>query len=214
MIGNKKNILEKIKKIKSETFGNIEIDCVFDDLKYNLVLITKECINNKKIVKLLYLWRKKNEFWFQSQFNITIDGTKKWLEERVINAPDRLLFMIRVKNRYIGHVGLFRFSFKENICEIDNIIRGVGLYPGIMESAIKHLMKWGKNILLLNSYTLETSSDNIKAINLYSKLGFIETKRIPLIRNNDKGYNEWVFAPKNYCEDVERYQVYMKLVNN
>lgn len=210
----KEKLLKKIKTLKSEPFGKIIIDCNFEKLKYQLLLISKDCIMNKKIIRLLFLWRKKHEFWFQSQFKITFMGTQKWLEDRVINTPDRLLFMIKVKDRYIGHIGLFRFDFKKNTCEIDNVIRGVSLYSGIMSNALTHLMKWGKSELLLNNYTLETSSDNQKAIKLYTQLGFIETQRVPLIKSDINGYNEWIVAPKNYTKKIERYQCYMKMIKN
>lgn len=209
----KEEILKKIKKVKSKPYSDIRIKCNFGKLKYNLLLLTKESINNPKIIKLLSLWREKHEFWFQSQFKVTFDGTQKWLKDRVVNTPDRLLFMIKVKNRYIGHIGLFRFDFNKKTCEIDNIVRGVNLYPGIMSNAIEYMMSWGKTELGLKNYTLETTSDNQKAISLYTKLGFYEYKRIPLVETNDKGYNEWKPAPKNYNNFIKRYEIFMKIKN-
>jgi len=209
----KEEMLKKIKKVKSKPYGTIKIECNFEKLKYDLFLLTKESIDNPKIIKLLSLWRKKHEFWFQSQFKVTFDGTKKWLKDRVIDTPDRLLFMINVKNRYIGHIGLFRFNFDKETCEIDNIVRGTNLYPGIMSNAIEYMMSWGKIELGLKNYTLETTSDNQKAINLYTKLGFYEYKKIPLVETNDKGYNEWKPAPKNYNNFIKRYEIFMKMKN-
>lgn len=210
----KKELLNKIKKIKSKLYGSIRIKCTFKKLKYDLFLLTENCITDKKIIRLLFLWRKKHEFWFSSQFKISFKGTEKWLKERVIETPDRLLFMIKVKDIYIGHIGLFRFNLKKNTCEIDNVIRGNPLYPGIIFNALNYLMKWGNDKLLLKSYTLETSSDNNSAIKLYKKLGFKEIKRVPLVQVNKKGYNEWIFAPKNFKGRIERYQVYMELIKN
>lgn len=208
---NKEKLLTKIKEIKSKSFSTIKIECIFGELKYDLLLLTEDCTNDLKIIRLLSLWRKKHELWFQSQFKVTTKGTQKWLKDKVIETPDRLLFMIKVKDRYIGHVGLFRFDFKNFTCEIDNIVRGVNLYPGIMFNAVSNMMAWGKKELELNDYTLETTSDNIKAISLYNKLGFYEYKKIPLIETNLRGYNEWIIAPKNYDKTINRYQIFMKI---
>lgn len=206
-------LIVKIKKIKNKPFGSTNIKCTFNKINYELILLTKASTKDKRIIKLLANWRKKHEFWFPSQFKITLEGTQKWLQEKVIDTPDRLLFMIKVKNKFIGHIGLFRFNFKNQTCDLDNIVRGVNQYPGIMADALSYLMKWGKKELQIKNYTLETSSDNQKAIVLYNKLGFYKYKETPLIQIKNKGYNEWIDAPKNYKKNIKRYRIFMKQNN-
>lgn len=206
-------VLLKIKKLKSLPFGETKINCLFNHQKYNLILITKDCVNNKNIIRLLAKWRKKNQFWFQAQFKVTIQGTKIWLEKKVIDTPDRLLFLINVNNNFIGHFGFFRFNFNNFICDIDNVVRGGPGYPGIVQNGLEYLMKWGKKNLDIKNYTLETTSDNLRALNLYAKLGFTEFKRIPLIKTDKNGYNEWIEAPKDYKKNIKRYNVYMNITN-
>lgn len=206
-------ILLKIKKIKSLSFGKTIINCFFNNQKYKLILITKDCVKNKNIIRLLAKWRKVHQSWFQAQFKVTVKGTKIWLEKKVIETPDRLLFLISVDNNLIGHFGFFRFNFKNYNCEIDNVVRGESGYPGIINNGLKFLMEWGKKNLGIKNYTLETTSDNQRAISLYTKLGFIEFKRIPLVKVNTKGYNEWIEAPKNYKNEIKRYNVFMKIKN-
>ena len=142
-------ILLKIKKIKSLSFGKTKINCIYNNQKYKLILITRDCVKNKNIVRLLSKWRKKHQFWFQAQFKVTIKGTKIWLEKKVIETPDRLLFLININNNFIGHAGFFRFNLKNYICEIDNVVRGEPGYPGIIETSLKYLMKWGKKNLFI-----------------------------------------------------------------
>ena len=204
-------ILSKIKKLKSLSFGELKIRCLFNHQKYNLVLITRDCIENRNIARLLAKWRKKHQSWFQAQFKVTTKGTKIWLEKKVIETPDRLLFLINIGNDFIGHMGFFRFNFKNYSCEIDNVVRGEPGYPGIVQNGLKYLMKWGKKNLFIKNYTLETTSDNQKAINLYSKLGFSEFKRIPLIQTDKNGYNEWVVATTSYKKNIKKYNVFMKI---
>lgn len=204
-------ILSKIKKLKLLSFGKTIINCFFNDQKYKLILVTKDCIENRNIIKLLAKWRKKYQSWFQAQFKVTTKGTKIWLEKKVIETPDRLLFLIDINNNFIGHMGFFRFNFKNYTCEIDNVVRGKPGYPGIIQNSLKYLMKWGRKNLFIEDYTLETTSDNQRAIRLYAKLGFSEFKRIPLIQTDKNGYNEWIEAPENYKKEIKKYNLFMKI---
>lgn len=209
----KDQILQKIREIKYTRFGEVSIEGNINGSKYQLLLLTDECTKNNNIIKLLADWRKKHERWFPTQFKVTEKGTKEWLKLNVIDTVDRLLFMIQVNNQYIGHIGLFRFSFQKFTCEIDNIIRGEALYPGIMTNAIMYMMDWGKSELGLTGYTLETTSDNERALKLYKRLGFVEDKRIPAIHVRKNNRMEWIPAPKNYKKKIIRYFVYMKQPN-
>lgn len=207
----KKKILDKIKRLKNKKYNEVFIEGNFHNNKFRLLLLTYDSVLNIPIIRLLSKWRKKNEFWFLAIFKITTNGTQIWLKERVMDVPDRLLFMIKVKNQYIGHVGLYRFNFNKNFCEIDNIMRGKPLYPGIMKEAIKKMMEWGKKNLNLKSYELETFLDNERALRLYQKLGFRENKRIPLIQREKGDRKEWVPSSKDYQGKIIRYNVIMKL---
>jgi RimJ/RimL family protein N-acetyltransferase len=205
-------VLRKIKDLKYAPFGEVTIACQFNNLNYKLILLTSECAHRKNLMGLLGKWRERNAIWFPSQFKATIKRTTKWFKERAIETPDRLLFMIKVRNEYIGHAGLFRFNFNKKMCEVDNIIRGKPKYPGIMNSAILHMMNWGRKNLGVLFYTARTGSDNKKALRLFKILGFVEFKRTPLIQIQAKDGLEWVEAPKGYNKRTKRNAVFMKLV--
>ena len=205
-------ILNKINKLKHEDFAKVVIDCNFNYSQYKLMLLTADCAINRNLMELIGCWRKKNEMWFLSQFKVTTERTMKWFEERVIETPDRLLFIIKMNDKYIGHVGLFRFDFENKTCEIDNIVRGEPEYPGIIGNAVLHMMEWGENNLDIQNYSLKVLSDNEKARRLYERLGFIEISRIPLITVEGEDGLEWKEAPDDYDKVVEKYYVVMKLV--
>lgn len=206
-----KKVLSKIYGIKHSLFGSTKIIRDFNGIKYELLLLTSDCADNQELMQLIGRWRKENEMWFLSQFEVTVGRTIKWFKERLIDAPDRLLFIIKVGNNYIGHVGLFRFDFKTRTCEIDNIIRGESAYPGIMNGAIRSMMDWGKTTLELRGYSLTTFLHNKKAIRLYEKLGFKEVLRIPMIQIEGKDGLEWTEAPEGYDKKINKYNVIMKL---
>jgi len=205
----KQVILNKIEKYKHLPYGTVIIHAKHKKTKYQLFLLTDESVKNKTIINLLAKWRNHHQKWFPSQFKVTKEGTKKWLKEKVIEVPDRLLFMIRVNNKYLGHVGLFRFDFDNVMCELDNIVRGESTIPGIMTSACLEIMNWGKQKLGIKWYQLTTSSDNIKAVQLYQRLGFREVKRVLMVQVKKNGGTEWVEAKKNHSEKMTRYHLVM-----
>ncbi|MCX6798439.1 MAG: GNAT family N-acetyltransferase [Candidatus Falkowbacteria bacterium] len=208
----KKNILNGFQELKNGKFGEVRISCLFNGQKYQLILLTAECFNDIKLMELLSRWRKKHEFWFQAQFPISAERTIAWFKNKVIGAPDRLLFIIKVDDLYIGHVGLFRFNFENLTCEIDNIVRGEdNVVPGIIGDSVAKMMEWGKNNFGIKNYTLQTTSDNDKALRLYDKMGFVEIKRIPLLYQKTEEGGQWIEAPAEYNEPIKRYDVYMEL---
>jgi perosamine synthetase len=201
---------KNIRYLKDKPYGSLVLRGTVGRTRFNLVFLTRECQENARIIHLLTKWRKKHEKWFLAQFPVTDARTKKWFRERLMDDSDRLLFMISVRGTYIGHVGLNRFDFCHETCEIDNIVRGEGGYPGIMESAIKTMMRWGRKKLKIKGYTLSTSSDNERALRLYKRLGFVVTKQMPLVYKKTKGGGEWVTAPKEYSGTIARFDVHMK----
>lgn len=211
---SKSELLAKIYDLKHFRFGEVTIDSTFNNLRYTLLLLTSDCSEDQSLMELIGRWRKENEMWYLSQFEVTTARTTKWFKERLIDAPDRMLFIIKVGNEYIGHAGLFRFNFDDQTCELDNILRGEKKYPGIMEDALVSIMKWGKRILKLKGYTLKVLSDNERAIRLYGRLGLSETERIPLIQVEGKDGLEWTEAPRGYAGPISRYYVVMTLTDH
>ncbi len=179
---------------------------------FQLVPLTQKSVDDKKVIALLANWRDQVQEWFPAQFTVSEEGTKTWLQKGVIENPDRLLFMIEVDDEYIGHVGLYRFDFDNKTVDIDNIVRGVNKYPGIMFSAIKTMMQWAREVLDVQGFTLITHSDNTPAVSLYNKLGFVEEKRIPLKKERFENRTEWVEQEDD--TQAEKYNVYMKLQQN
>lgn len=209
MNAKKIQILSTIARLKQAPFGSM--DLVSRESKNPLILrlLTTQSVYDTGIVRLLGRWRKKHEYWFPAQFPVSMKRTASWLQNRVINEPDRLLFMIDIHGTYRGHVGLYRFDFDTNSCEIDNIVRGRAGRKGMMAEAIQLMMRWGRETLGLTSYTLQTTSDNTRALSLYARLGFVETKRIPLVYTKTPDGGEWTIAPDGYTKRIKRFDVYM-----
>ena len=198
-------VLARIKALKAARFGDVRAAGELNGVKYEVLLLTGELAADRDMIDLLGRWRKENEAFFLSSFPVTYERTLSWYHKHLMDKPDRLLFVIRAANAYVGHVGLFRFDYAARSCEIDNIVRGEKSHPGIMGAAILAMMKWGKETLGIEGYTLKVLGDNERAVRLYKKLGYGETGRIPLLLLNGKDGPEWVEAPADWQGKAERY---------
>lgn len=214
MINNnvKKTIIHKLDHLKHTPFGTVYIQYIFNKHQHSLFLLTSDCEKNQNLMYLLGKWRKENEMFYLSQFPVTIERTTKWFREKVIDAPDRLLFLVKSPQKYVGHIGLFRFNFDDMTCELDNILRGESDYPGVIGESLIHMMDWGKNTLRLRGYTLKVLSHNERAIRLYKRLGFSEVDKIPLIYINGDDGKELIEAPQGYDKKPDAYYIVMKRI--
>lgn len=180
----------------------------------NLKVVSKDLINDKQLIGNLAQWRKLHSYWFPSQFKVTKTGTKKWLKNQLIDVPDRILFIIETPDgQEIGHLGLNRFNFTDLSCEIDNVVRGNGLLPGIMTKALRVLINWSFFHLGIKTLYLRTFADNKRAIKLYKKTGFKELEKIPLNKIIKNNTIQWVEILNVKKSPVDRYHLKMYLNN-
>lgn len=182
-----------------------------------LVAVTMNDSENQRSIALLAQWREKSQSWFPSQFKVTLEGTKKWTVEQLMNKNDRLLFWVMGKDENnrpipIGHVGLYRFLYDEKACELDNIIRGVdNKISGIMTAACRRLMAWCFTELEMETLYLRVVSDNDRAIRMYEKLGYREIQRVPLRFEQKDGESFWKEVTDSPYLEIKRYFVTMKV---
>jgi len=196
----KQRVLTKFKIIKSENFSSntsskISIYNNEGEIVAFLIAIDKSILTSSQLIKLLAIWREKNAFAFPSQFEVTYQGTKTWLDKQLLQNPTRILFLIESldkKIKFIGHIGLYSFNFKKHSCEIDNVIRGEksGL-KGIMTFALNALIKWTVLELRPAKIYLRVFSDNNRAIELYRRCGFMKYELIPLEKHEKNNMIIW-----------------------
>lgn len=170
-------------------------------------------IDNEAGIELLSDWRIAAQEWFPSQFRVTTEGTKRWLENAVLKTKDRILYFIdTAEGTTIGHVGLFRFDFKKKSCELDNVIRGVnGSFKGGMSFASRRLLDYAFEDLGIENVYLRVFSDNKKAIDLYRNIGFKEISRQPIEKISENDVVRWIDVIGKPHQKIERYFVTMKL---
>ena len=147
-----------------------------------------------ELIQNLSRWRSNNQHGFVKKFNITIEGTKTWLDLAVQKRKDRLLFLVFDCNeKVIGHLGVSSFDFLNKTCEIDNVVRGeISLLRGVMLSASQTLIKWINQFIKPSKIYIRVLNDNTAALSLYHRLGFVPFQLEALERVEYDEVIEWL----------------------
>ena len=142
---------------------------------------------DETLIARLSQWRSDNAFAFPTQFPVTLAGTARWLRHNLLDAEDRLLFLVLdAYGAPVGHLGFANALNEACELEVDNVIRGVkNSNSGIMSLAMQALLDWGEEHLLPKTISLRVFSDNDHASNFYRRIGFVDRDHQPLRRHVD-----------------------------
>lgn len=175
--------------------------------------ITTETIHNQVELQMLTDWRTASGEWFTTQFPATVDGTREWIRNLILQADDRILFFIDDEElNPIGQIGLLHYDEEKKQCEFDNLLRGSkGKFRINIIYALLTLGEWSINTLDMQTGYLNVLADNLRAIHIYEKIGFQEVERVPLIKVIDGDVTRWVPAIDQPDEEAERHLVTMML---
>lgn len=199
---------EKIKEIKEK--GPIDIlKFEFNEKPCSLRMVD----TSDETINLLSKWRKGNWDGFDSKFNVTFNGTKKWLDEQILKNSERALFLIIYDGRKIGQWGMSGYDPTENSVWVIDLIRGEkNVAPGIMTIIDKIYFKWIFDTFKLSKIKLKVFSDNFRTINLHSKTCMNMVDIIPFKRTyTDDGWKWETKELKSDTEYGERYFIIMEI---
>jgi transketolase len=164
------------------------------------------------LVADLAAWREASAFAYPSQFRVTQEGTRRWLENGILKNPNRLLLLvIDASGERIGHVGLAWSVDHPLALEAESILRGRrDKAPGIMRAAMQAMLAWAVAELNPAHMFLRVFDDNDKAVRFYRQLGFTAASRLPL-RRHEQDDDAVIYRP---CGDddhnaPDKYFLYM-----
>jgi len=143
-------------------------------------------------------WRNKNVQAYPTQFVATFESTKAWLKDRLLAIEDRILFLV-VDNqgKVVGHIGFNGCINDGLLFEIDNVVRGdPTAAKGLFSQAMFALMEWARKTSNVGGFFLRVMDDNSHAIDFYKRIGFIEDRRIPLVKDEKDGFVSYREANK------------------
>jgi len=209
-----------IKQLKEANTDQISAYCIpikIEEKNFGrLRPITVNSIANKEEIEMLTNWRRNRQEFFTTQFNVTMEGTKKWLEEKILPSDSNILFIVESEEHIpIGQVGLCEIDTNKKYCLFDNILRGDSQhFKGGMKLACTTLLNWCFKVLKMETVYLKVLSDNDRAVQFYKELGFQEIEQIPLIKHTEEGITKWIPLVNQPFYEVQRYLLTMRAVQN
>ncbi|MDR6884833.1 GNAT family N-acetyltransferase [Bacillus sp. 3255] len=207
-----KAILKEYKQAQGEQVSSYCLPIIVDGkVLGRLRPLTAESIENQEEIKALMEWREAAGSWFVTQFPATEEGTKAWAKHQILDADDRILFILEDEEQTpIGQIGLMHYDEVANTCEYDNLLRGrKGKYGNIVLHALLTLGGWSLRELGIRKGYLNVLSDNVRAIHLYETLGAVEVKRVPLRKEVQGEFVRWIPAEGQLEGEPEREMVTM-----
>jgi perosamine synthetase len=142
--------------------------------EFSLVPFAFMDLESETLVSNLSKWRQEHIYAYPTRSTITDSGTKKWLEQAVLNNNHRMLFwIVDTSLQRIGHIGIV--YDEDNSCiEIDNVLRGVADFvPGLMAAALLRIEAICEEEFSVGNVYLRVLESNSHAVNFYRGLGYI-----------------------------------------
>jgi len=193
------NKIKKIKESNSKTF--IKFD--YQQNQIELKLVDK----SNETALLITNWRKKYRIMFLTDFIMTEENTKKWIENIICN-DNRILFMIYLNGEKVGTIGTNGYESDQNCAQLDCLMKkptcSVPWLIPIVEIAY---LKWMFEYLGLSMIKGILFMDNFPSLNLHLNCGFKIVKKIPVEKIILKSSSIWkeiknkdIKAKRQLCE--------------
>ncbi len=131
----------------------------------------------------------RNNLFLHYDIPISIEKTERWFESHIVDTT-RFDGIIEYNNMPVGTIGLLDIDQK-NKCAEYYIAMGDVDYKGkgIAKEASRQIIQYGFEHFGLNRIYLFTESENIAAIRLFEKVGFI---REGLLRQDIVSHGKYV----------------------
>lgn len=150
---------------------------------FALVPVSRFHVMDDRLVSDLTTWRNVNVSAYPTQFCATIESTRNWLQEGVLNNRGRIMFLVVDPcGHCFGHLGFNNCLNDERSFEVDNVVRGLDGHPGLFSRALDALCNWAYTSFPVNTLILRVMSDNREAIKFYRALGWLCVREIPLMK--------------------------------
>jgi len=141
---------------------------------FSLVPIGSWILEDSETVARMVSWREKAKDSFFSQVDSTPESMLSYLRDYSINDPNRILFLIRKGEEFLGHLGLS--SVRTCSAEIDNVMKSQEKSRTIEShkflAIFLEFISWATITLGICDFKLQVVSSNVPAIQLYSRAGF------------------------------------------
>lgn len=205
LIQERLDLVSFMKKNPTRTLAGFKSIPVGD---FSLLPAGEYLLDDNEAIDALAKWRNINVDVYPSRFIATRDSTRRWLRQQVIDAVNKILFLVLdAQGKIVGHLGLSSIDNDSHILEIDNVARWHDdLPPNTFSNCLGALIDWATSTMYVEGFILRVFSTNTRAINFYKKNHFVEFRVIQLTidPSSTKDFIKLVESPeadnKDTCE--------------
>lgn len=207
--------MEKVRTYKCISQNNILSSILIKDNAESicayLIPVTELIFEYPSYIEKMVQWRQDNPTVSNNYFQVTKEGTEKWIRKVILEDNKKVFFIIFDKTlKPVGQMGISNLKEEEQSGFIYAVIKGdKNAQKGIMEYCLRGMMAWAKQELHICNFYLDVQETNDRAIALYKRIGFEQIKRIPLEKKVSEKEINWVISENPVAE---RYDVRMKCV--
>ena len=136
------DICTLLRWIKDGPPGTIPIGSA-DRSQGRLQVVTWEDAGDRAALDRLRRWHELAFAWFPEPFPVTPDGARRWLVDRVLSDPRRILFWVRdVRGEARAHVGLTSIDLDTRTATIGDVILCHPAAAPLASAAVEALAGW------------------------------------------------------------------------
>ncbi len=164
-------------------------------LKNGNTLIIREAkkADAKKLLEYINVISNESDFltFGKGEFQMTTEQEEKFLEE-VSRFNNALYIIAEIQGKIVGSLSFIGGSRPriEHAGEMGVSVLKECWGNGIGTELTKYLIKWGEHSGIIRKINLRVRTDNLPAIHIYKKLGFVKEGTIQReIRINDEFYD-------------------------
>jgi perosamine synthetase len=209
----KKSVKENFDFLKSaETIKDAYLRAIPIESSGFLIPLSKAHVGDEELLRNLTEWRNVNVEVYPTQFLATIESTRSWMIDRLLNVADRILFLV-VDNhgKVVGHIGFNGCHNDRFYFEIDNVVKGSeSSEKGLFSKALITLIEWARKTVNVDGFFLRVMDDNLHAIEFYKRNHFYEEAKIPLLKKVSTGLITYVEASSTKDYDKNFIQMVFK----
>jgi len=127
---------------------------------------------------LIHTWMNHPEVWRYMDYELPV-SLADVKEDAERSRKEGQPFTIVVGERPIGRIGLNQFRRRDRICSLYMFVGEPGFWgQGYARDAVMTLLAYAFARLDLNQVELWTLGDNVRALSMYAKCGFVEEARL------------------------------------
>jgi diamine N-acetyltransferase len=151
--------------------------------KRGIPLLEKDTVRLRLLeeadLEMTLAWRNQNRRWFSNANLISIDQHREWFRQYLDRDDDYLFVIERLNGRAepVGQIALYKIDREKRHAEFGRLLIGepAAIRKGIAQKATEILLDYAFTDLGIQTIQLEVLRNNIPAMSLYGRCGFMRT---------------------------------------